>query len=47
MIYGVGADGEYAFELWLSQDDGVTFDRTHPAVVYCPGHRITGRGWPR
>ena len=37
----------YAFELWLSRDDGVTFDRENAAVVYNPGRRITGRGWPR
>jgi hypothetical protein len=47
VIYGVGVDGEYSFELWLSQDDGVTFDDQNAAVVYCPGRRITGRGWPR
>ena len=47
VIYGVGVDGEYAFELWLSRDDGVTFDRENAAVVYNPGRRITGRGWPR
>eukprot|EP01043_Picozoa_sp_COSAG02_P034991 COSAG02_NODE_2479_length_8728_cov_361.338741_2_plen_352_part_00 len=47
VIYGVGVDGEYAYELWLSRDDGLSFDRDHGAVVYNPGRRITGRGWPR
>ena len=42
MPQGVGVDGEYAYELWLSRDDGLSFDRDHCAVVYNPGRRITG-----
>jgi hypothetical protein len=44
---GVGVDGEYAYELWLSRDDGLSFDRDHVVPVYNPGRRIKGRGWPR
>ena len=44
---GIGRDGEWAYELWLSQDDGLTFDQAHAATVYNPGRQITGRGWPR
>ena len=47
VIYGAGVDGEYSYELWLSQDDGRTFDRRNAAEVYSPGRRIVGRGWPR
>jgi hypothetical protein len=47
VLYGIGNDREWAYELWLSQDDGVTFDSAHAAVVYSPGRMITGRGWPR
>lgn len=47
VMYGIGRDGEWSIELWLSQDDGVTFDNTTAAVVYHPGRRIEGRGWPR
>lgn len=47
VMYGIGRDGEYSYELWLSQDDGLTFDKSNAAVIYSPGRRIEGRGWPR
>jgi hypothetical protein len=46
--YGVGTDGEYAFALGLSADDGRTWDFDADAhTFYNPGRRILGRGWPR
>ena len=47
VIYGAGVDGEFSYELWISTDDGVTFDKTKAAEIYNPGRRIVGRGWPR
>lgn len=47
VIYGAGVDGEFAYELWTSRDDGRTFDRRNAVEIYNPGRRITGRGWPR
>jgi predicted acyl esterase len=47
IVYGVGEDGEWAFELIASRDDGKSWDTRHPVEVYNPGRRIAGRGWPR
>jgi hypothetical protein len=47
ILYGVGVDGEFAYELFLSHDDGQTWDTDSAIVIYDPGRRIGGRGWPR
>jgi len=47
IVYGVGVDGEFSYELIVSRDDGKTWDFDHAFEVYNPGRRITGRGWPR
>jgi hypothetical protein len=47
IVYGVGVDGEFAYELFLSRDDGQTWDTDAAVVIYDPGRRIGGRGWPR
>lgn len=47
IIYGIGQDGEWAYELLVSRDDGKTWDTSHAITVYNPGRRIAGRGWPR
>ncbi len=47
IVYGTGRDGEWAYELIVSRDDGKTWDRTNPVTVYSPGRPIKGRGWPR
>jgi hypothetical protein len=47
IVYGVGQDGEWAYELTLSKDDGQTWDTPHATTIYDPGRRIAGRGWPR
>jgi hypothetical protein len=47
IVYGIGQDGEWSFELIASRDDGKTWDTAHPVEVYNPGRRIAGRGWPR
>ncbi len=47
IVYGVGVDGEFAYELFLSKDDGVTWNRDRALVIHDPGRRIAGRGWPR
>jgi len=47
IVYGVGVDGEWSYELIISRDDGKTWDANHPFGVYNPGRRILGRGWPR
>jgi hypothetical protein len=47
IVYGVGQDGEWAYELIVSRDDGQTWDARHAVTVYNPGRRIAGRGWPR
>lgn len=47
IVYGVGQDGEWAYELIVSRDDGQTWDAEHSVAVYNPGRRIAGRGWPR
>ncbi|MCA9117262.1 MAG: exo-alpha-sialidase [Planctomycetaceae bacterium] len=47
IIYGIGRDGEWAYELTVSRDDGQTWDRAGAVTVYNPGRPIGGRGWPR
>ncbi len=47
IVYGVGADGEYSYEMAVSRDDGVSWDFEHAVEVYNPKRRIGGRGWPR
>ena len=47
IVYGVGVDGEFAYELFLSKDDGVTWETDKALVIHDPGRRISGRGWPR
>ena len=47
IVYGIGHDGEFSYELIVSRDDGKTWDFDHVVEVYNPGRRITGRGWPR
>ena len=47
ILYGVGRDDEWAFELSLSHDDGLTWDKANAVIVYNPGRPIRGRGWPR
>lgn len=47
IVYGVGQDGEWAYELIVSRDDGQTWDSPHAVTIYNPGRRISGRGWPR
>ena len=39
--------GEFAYELFLSKDDGVTWETDKALVIHDPGRRISGRGWPR
>ncbi len=47
IVYGVGQDGEWAYQLSLSRDDGRTWEFDRAVTVYNPGRRIAGRGWPR
>lgn len=47
IVYGVGVDGEFSYELILSRDDGRTWETDGAVEVYNPGRRIGGRGWPR
>ena len=47
IVYGVGQDGEWAYELILSRDDGQTWETARATTIYNPGRRIAGRGWPR
>lgn len=47
IVYGVGQDGEWAYELIVSRDDGQTWDTARAVPIYNPGRRIGGRGWPR
>jgi hypothetical protein len=47
IVYGVGVDGEFSYEMVISRDDGRTWDFEHPVEIYNPGRRIGGRGWPR
>ena len=47
IVYGVGRDGEWAYELIVSKDDGRTWASDEATIIYNPGRRIGGRGWPR
>jgi len=47
IVYGVGVDGEFSYELMVSRDDGRTWDVGGAVEIYNPGRRIGGRGWPR
>ncbi|MEQ8790206.1 MAG: hypothetical protein RIC55_28175 [Pirellulaceae bacterium] len=47
IIYGVGRDDEWAYELIISRDDGLSWDREHSLIIHNPGRNIPGRGWPR
>jgi hypothetical protein len=47
IVYGVGVDGEFSYELVVSRDDGQSWDFDHAWEIYNPGRRIGGRGWPR
>jgi hypothetical protein len=39
--------GELAYAISVSRDDGQTWDTAHATRIYDPGRRIPGRGWPR
>jgi hypothetical protein len=47
IVYGVGVDGEFSYEIAQSQDDGKTWEFDAAYEVHNPGRRIMGRGWPR
>lgn len=47
ILYGVGRDDEWAYELTLSDDEGRTWDRANAVIIFNPGRPIKGRGWPR
>ncbi len=47
IVYGVGRDDEWAFELVVSRDDGKTWDFPGAVTIYNPSRAIPGRGWPR
>lgn len=47
ILYGVGRDDEWGYELALSYDDGQTWDKEHSVIAFNPGRPIKGRGWPR
>ena len=47
IVYGVGVDGEFSYELVVSRDDGATWDIENAIEIHNPGRRIMGRGWPR
>ncbi len=47
IVYGVGVDGEFSYEIALSRDDGKTWEFDSAYEVHNPGRRIMGRGWPR
>ncbi|MFH1301841.1 MAG: sialidase family protein [Planctomycetota bacterium] len=47
ILYGVGRDDEWAYELTLSHDEGQIWDKTNSIIIYNPGRPIKGRGWPR
>ena len=47
IVYGVGQDGEWAYQLTVSRDDGRTWETDRAITIYNPGRRIAGRGWPR
>lgn len=47
ILYGVGRDDEWAYELTLSHDEGKSWDTANSVIIYNPGRPIKGRGWPR
>ena len=47
IVYGIGQDGEWAYQLSVSRDDGRSWALDQAVTVYNPGRRIAGRGWPR
>ena len=47
IVYGVGVDGEFSYELAFSRDDGASWDFENAIEIYNPKRRIGGRGWPR
>jgi hypothetical protein len=47
IVYGIGQDGEWAYQLSVSRDDGQTWEFDRTMTIYNPGRRIAGRGWPR
>ncbi len=47
IVYGVGKDGEFAYEIAVSRDDGQSWDFDGAVTIYSPERRILGRGWPR
>jgi hypothetical protein len=47
IVYGVGRDDEWAYELIVSRDDGLTWDRPGALIIFNPDRPILGRGWPR
>jgi hypothetical protein len=47
IVYGVGHDGEYSYEIGMSRDDGKTWGFDAAFEVHNPRRRIVGRGWPR
>jgi hypothetical protein len=47
IVYGVGKDGEFSYEIAVSRDDGESWDFDGAATIYNPQRRILGRGWPR
>lgn len=47
IVYGIGQDGEWAYQLTVSRDDGRTWEIARAITIYNPGRRIAGRGWPR
>lgn len=47
IVYEKGDQGELAYELSVSRDDGQTWDFARSVRIYDPGRRIPGRGWPR
>ena len=47
IVYGVGVDGEFSYEIARSLDDGKTWEFDTAHEVHNPGRRIMGRGWPR
>ena len=47
IVYGIGQDGEWAYQLSVSRDDAHTWEFDRAITIYNPGRRIAGRGWPR
>jgi hypothetical protein len=47
IVYAKDVEGELAYELSVSRDDGQTWDAAKAVRIYDPGRRIPGRGWPR